>query len=194
MFFPSLRAFCHDSIVSFNKDRLVILGILYLLTSKAGKGSRTNPPQLRRKQLETYLFTCTIISPWGQMQSTWGCWGSWQKCLPSCFPPSVSAPGQLERPQRIGGFPIWLLSIRRVIRWIQGTTGPSAWPWCQERLWEGHLEWNHMACARPLGDQAQSTWVHERQVLFNQPDLLLWSSDPLDEWRKSCRCSTPRLQ
>lgn len=121
--------------------------MLYPLTSKSGKGSRTNSPQLRRKQFETYHFTCNIIRSWGQMRSNQGCWGSWWECLPSCSPPSISAPCQLERPQRTGVLPTCLLSIRSVIRSIQGTIEALALPWCQERLW-GRSSWvkSHGTC------------------------------------------------
>ena len=33
-----------------------------------------------------------------------------------------------------------------------------------------------------------------RAELLDQPDLLLWSSDPSGEWGKGCWCSQPRLQ
>ncbi|GAB0210105.1 hypothetical protein GRJ2_003476300 [Grus japonensis] len=36
-----------------------------------------------------------------------------------------------------------------------------------------HLECTHQAGAGQPGDQAQSAWIHERQVLLDQPDLLL---------------------
>ena len=36
-----------------------------------------------------------------------------------------------------------------------------------------HLECTHRACEGQPGDQAQSARVHERQVLLDQPDLLL---------------------
>ncbi|KAJ7398690.1 hypothetical protein BTVI_122832 [Pitangus sulphuratus] len=51
---------------------------------------------------------------------------------------------------------------------------------CQPDLgaWEGygadHAECHHMACTGQRGDQAQAEWVYERQVLLDQPDLLLW--------------------
>lgn len=37
---------------------------------------------------------------------------SWWTWLPSYFPPSVSSPGQSERPQRFGGLLTWSLSIK----------------------------------------------------------------------------------
>jgi len=45
-----------------------------------------------------------------------------------------------------------------------------------------HPERDHMtwACAGQLGHQAQPAWVHERQVLFDQPDLLLYQDDQPD--------------
>jgi len=36
-----------------------------------------------------------------------------------------------------------------------------------------HLECTHWACEGQAGVQAQPARVHERQVLFDQPDLLL---------------------
>ena len=36
-----------------------------------------------------------------------------------------------------------------------------------------HLECAHWACEGQAGDQAQPAWVHERQVLLDQPDLRL---------------------
>ena len=36
-----------------------------------------------------------------------------------------------------------------------------------------HLEYAHWACEGQPRDQAQSTWVHEKQVLLDQPSLLL---------------------
>lgn len=122
---------------------------------------RTNSPQLRRKQLVTYHFISTIIGSWGQMWFTQGCWGNWFGCLPSCFLPPVSAPGQLERPQRTGVFPTWILSIRSVIMRIQGTKDPLALSWCQERLW-GRLSWvkSHGMCrtTRRSGPVNMSSW------------------------------------
>ena len=35
------------------------------------------------------------------------------------------------------------------------------------------LESHHAALAGQAGDQAQSAWVYERQVLLDEPDLLL---------------------
>jgi len=57
-----------------------------------------------------------------------------------------------------------------------------------------HLECNNMACAGQPGYQAQSVWVHERQVLPDQPHLLLWPSDLLGGWGKVCWHSQARLQ
>jgi len=34
-------------------------------------------------------------------------------------------------------------------------------------------ECTHLACAGHPGDQAQPAWIHEREVLFDQPHLLL---------------------
>ena len=36
-----------------------------------------------------------------------------------------------------------------------------------------HLERDHMACVGQMGDQVQPAWIHERQVLLDQPELLL---------------------
>jgi len=50
---------------------------------------------------------------------------------------------------------------------------------CQPDLGAGqdygviHPECAHRACEGQPGDQAQPAWVHERQVLLDQPDLLL---------------------
>ena len=43
------------------------------------------------------------------------------------------------------------------------------------------------------GDQAQPVWVHERQVLLDQPDLLLWLGDPPSGWGKGSGCYLPGL-
>jgi len=40
-----------------------------------------------------------------------------------------------------------------------------------------HPECAHQACERQPGDQAQPAWVHERQVLLDQSDLLLGPGD-----------------
>ena len=69
------------------------------------------------------------------MGSTEGCWGRWQRWLPSHFPPSISIPGLLVGSQRIRGLPMWLPSTIMVIRRIQETIGLSAWPRCWRRLW-----------------------------------------------------------
>jgi len=36
-----------------------------------------------------------------------------------------------------------------------------------------HIECTHRACEGQPGDPVQPAWVHERQVLLDQPDLLL---------------------
>ena len=56
-------------------------------------------------------------------------------------------------------------------------------PWelqaCQPDLGAGegygadHPECHHTACAGQLRDQAQPAWGYERQVLLDEPDLLL---------------------
>lgn len=38
--------------------------------------------------------------------------------------------------------------------------------------WADYIECDHAACAGQQEDQAQTTQVHERQVLVDQPDLL----------------------
>lgn len=35
------------------------------------------------------------------------------------------------------------------------------------------MEAHYMACAGQPRDQAQKTWIYKRQVLLDQPDLLL---------------------
>lgn len=54
-----------------------------------------------------------------------------------------------------------------------------------------------MACARQPGHWAQPPCVHERQVLLEQPDFLLWSSDLTVGWGKGYQqdcCSAQRLE
>ena len=57
-----------------------------------------------------------------------------------------------------------------------GSGEPQA---CQPDLCAGedygtiHPECAHQACEGQPGDQAQPAWVHERQVLLDQPHLLL---------------------
>jgi len=41
-----------------------------------------------------------------------------------------------------------------------------------------HLECDHMVCAGQSGNWAQTMWVHERQVLPDQPHLLLQQGVP----------------
>ena len=43
----------------------------------------------------------------------------------------------------------------------------------------GHPECHYVAHEEQPGDQAQSAWVHERQVVLDNPDPLLKQGDPL---------------
>lgn len=56
-----------------------------------------------------------------------------------------------------------------------------------------HLGWDHTACAWHPGDQAQPAWVHKRQVVLDQPHLLLGLGDQTGRREKGWRCSLPRL-
>jgi len=76
-------------------------------TWKSQMGSRIIPLWFRWKLLQAYYTTWTVTSMWGQIRSTCGCWESWQKWFPSCFPPSISISGHLERSERIRGFPVY---------------------------------------------------------------------------------------
>ena len=50
-----------------------------------------------------------------------------------------------------------------------------------------------MGCVRQRGDQSYPAWVHEGQVLLDQPDLL-WLSDLPGGWGKGCWYGLPWLQ
>jgi len=56
-----------------------------------------------------------------------------------------------------------------------------------------HPECTHQACEGQLGDQAQPTRVHERQVFLAQPDPLPWPAYPSSGWGKGCGCCLPGL-
>ena len=43
------------------------------------------------------------------------------------------------------------------------------------------------------GDQAQPAWVHERQILLQQPDLILWPGHSFSGRGKGCGCHLPGL-
>ena len=50
----------------------------------------------------------------------------------------------------------------RVMPWLQGN--------------QAILQGNQAIITGQPGDQAQSAWVYEGQVLLDEPDLLLWQS------------------
>lgn len=46
----------------------------------------------------------------------------------------------------------------------------------------------HTACAGLPWGQAEPAQVYERQLLLDQPDLLLWQGNLRSGWGKCCRC------
>lgn len=131
----------------------------------------------RWQKLETHHSTWTIRSWWGQMGSTRGCWGNWQKWFPSHFPPSVSVPGQPGRSQRIGVLPMWLPSTRKVVRRIWGTSGLSGWPQCQGRLWN-RSSWvrSYSMCGITggLGPASKGSWKAGAAWPICSPSTVEW--------------------
>jgi len=98
-----------------------------------------------------------------------------------------------------------VLMNRGGLRWLEDhqcdarlQEEPEGGPWelqaCQPDLgvredYEAvHPECAHRACEGQPGDQAQPAWVHERQVLLDQPHLLLWPGDSPSGWGKGCGC------
>ena len=77
--------------------------------------------------------------------------------------------------QKAGGWPVWLPSTRRVIIRIWGATGLQPDHSVGKGCGADHLEWDHTECVGQPGDQSQSAWTHERQVLLDQPHFLWWS-------------------
>lgn len=54
-----------------------------------------------------------------------------------------------------------------------------------------YLECHHSALTGQPSDQAQSAWVYLRQVLLDEPDLLLQQDDMLSEQGKGCGRDIP---
>ena len=111
-----------------------------------------------------YVSVLTATSPWGQMGYTEGTDGA------------GGADGLLAKQGGPRGLGAWQCDSHLQEGLQEGSRKLQA---CQPGLStrEGYvtdnLEGDHTACGGQPGDQAQPAQVHKRQVLLDQPDLLL---------------------
>ena len=98
------------------------------------------------------------------------------------------------------GDPRWLEDSQRNTHLQEGPEGGSQeLQACQHDVCAGedytvvHLKYAYWACEGQPGDQAQPAWIQDREVLFDQPDLLLWPGDLPSGRGKGCQWCPPGL-
>ena len=174
--------------------RWINLGILYLLTWMPGMGNRITPTQFRWRQ--------SPASPSGHKdlpQVHRARWDSERmlrelaeviaKLLSTIYHLSWST-GDVSEDWRLASVtPIYRKDHKENL----GNYRPVSLG-AREGYGTDDLEWDHTASAGQPGDQAQPAWFHERQILLDQPDLLLWLNDQPSGWGKVCWHSLPSLQ
>jgi len=70
----------------------------------------------------------------------------------------------------------------------------SAWPQCQGRFWNRSSRVTSHSMCRTSRGSGSASMGHDKQILLDQPHLILWSSDHPGGRGKGCWCGLPRLQ